>query len=365
MKRNLCLLLSLVMLFSIGLSAWAEGNADDPASAETSSQTAAQETGKWSKADIIKMSNYMNCDFYKRSGDWLLRCIFANSKSTCKSTNLISNESITFGNVPLFIIPDGLWVIYLDNNNGKTSINRVRVSGGDNKVLISQNNIPEFSKGEFSSLLEYNGYLYFAFNDESGKEIMGGLYRANKDGSDITLILDKPVYYPYFIGDKLYYQDDHDESKLHVCNADGSDDRVFIDDFCFDYITDGEVFYFTSFDGQFEWDENHRMTNGNTLKRALKKYTVGKGIETIPTAAPQCIAFDGEKIYFPDTQDSDRLYCYDTKTGDIKIMYLETWIGRTVFINDNTMLCENRDERQYFEGLVTAKTDGTSMTNTL
>ena len=309
--------------------------------------------------DILKMSNFMNGGGFARTGKWSLRWSFTDSYIRLKSVNALAGESaiISAGNEwPKYLVAEDMWVTYVPNDG--SAVKRIRVTGGDAKVLVSAADFEQ--KGIIQFLQEYNGSYYFTFNNESVYPITGTYYRMDKDGGNIVPVLEKAVYYPYIIDDQIYFQDDNDGSRLHVCNLDGSEDHVFIDDFCFDFVFDGKAVYYTSYNNKVEWDENNKATNMNDLHRALKIYHIDTGeTEVIEEAQPHLIACNGEYVYYIDLGDSDRLYSYNIRTGAIEPMYFETYFSQLTFIDKNTAFCVDRDAKGYVEkGILRLNMDG-------
>lgn len=356
MKRTIALLLALVLLLALGAPAWAEDKpAEEPAAEETRERL--------TKEEIIRMSNFMNGNDYSVNGTWQVYETSSDNGFFGRIYNRRSGESVSLGENASYIIPDGLYVIYMNwekNSFSSDSIKRTRVTGGNSRVLISKNDIPDTQTGVFQFLQEYDGHLYFAFNNESGSTVTGGFYRADMDGTHIKKILDKAVYYPYFVGGRLYYQDDADDCRLHVCNPDGSGDSVFIDDFCYEFITDGEVFFYDSYDKPVEWDDYHRPVNENSLRRVLKMYSPETGIRMIEGFGARDIAYDGEKVYFSEPEDSWRLYSYDPQTEAIDAMYLQKNVNLKIFTGSNSLRCMITNSNNYYEKYMTAALDGTS-----
>ena len=364
MKKKLMVVLSLLLVLSMltGVAACAESET----AAEEQTAPAGQGIGTMSSDDIMAMSNYMNKGNIAKSGKWTLRWTFANNRIRLKSINTLSGESAVISSgedSPEEIYTDGVWVTYLADDGKSNSIKRVRVTGGEESVLIGINDVEQ--KGAIQYLLEYGDYYYFSVNNEASTGTTGTLYRADKDGGNITVILEKPVYYPYIINDRLYYQDDLDDCKLHVCNLDGSGDEVFIDDFCYQYVTDGKIVCYNTYNGEVEWNDYHQPTNTQDLRRVLKIYHLDDGsTEVIEDVHPMLIAFNGDKVYYLEELDSKRLYSYDIKTGMIDAMYFETYLYFLMFMDSNHILCVNQDKSEYVEdGMLLVNLDGTGISS--
>lgn len=316
---------------------------------------AENETTKLTPDEIIAMSNYMNRGGVSFSGKWKAR--WSGPNVELKSINTVSGEStiINKGKISLYINVEGLWITYLSNGNRtgleKTAeIKRVRVTGGCEETLVSNKDLP--IPGALHYLFMHDKYMYFSILDESTDPISGGFFRANKDGSNITQILNKPAYYPYIVRDKLYYQDDNDGAKLHVCSLDGSGDKVFIDDVCFGYVTDGETFYYSSL-------------NDEKNAGLLKIFHPEKGKTVISDEMPDnpSIAYDGgTTLYYTDVNDSRRLYTYDVKTGEIDNLILK---DNVICINfdqgTGNLLLIDCDKNHHFENTLSVSKDGSSV----
>lgn len=270
--------------------------------------------------EIFSMSNYMNNGSYVFSGNWLFGEGHDNHANLSRySSDLQEIVCLSKGIIPEYINIEGGWVYYLatDLNNGSTSIRRVRQSGTDETVVIRDSDVP--GDGKIVQFFIYDGHFYFPKDDESGGKAKGALYRANLDGAEITKIVDKAVYYPYIVGDKLYYQDDNDGCRLYVCNLDGTDDKVFIDDDVFAYITDGEHFYYGSKDG-------------------LKVFSPEDGIQSLGIEAYYyAFAYDGFLLYYADATDDYRFYSYNPITKDISLVSDDTYVNGFILLSEGVL----------------------------
>lgn len=394
MKRTLSRILSLLLILSVLSSALAF--AEDSDAAETPDQettvedTATEEAApvetpaeeadgpedtdtakadapkKLSPAEIIAMSNAMNRGGVSRSGKWTVRWAYDNGNLRMRSINTATGESRIIGSnaQPWDMIADGIYVTYISSKSSSDNgeIRRVRVSGGDDHTLIDCTKLGFL--GQFHHLIEYDDHYYFAVNNNKTSPITGTFFRSDKDGENIVPILEKAVYYPYIIDDKIYYQDDNDGSRLHVCNLDGSGDQVFIDDFTFEFFTDGVSFYYDSVEPKPEFDEKNKITNEADLKRVLKIYTPGEGTVVVPEVSPRTMAFDGSTIYYAATDDEERLYTYNLATGKIDVLSFNDYIVYTVFYNSSTLLCIDTT-KSALENVIFMNTDGTGLSDAM
>lgn len=126
-----------------------------------------------------------------------------------------------------YLHKDGDYLYYLRNYE---AVCRVNLDGSAPEVLY---------EGECDYLLLHEGMLYFC--DENAH-----LLSCQLDGSDVKTVIDKAVYYPYFIcTDWLIFQDDADGEKLHLFNTTAGEDITLTENPSFHPILDGTMLYFT------------------------------------------------------------------------------------------------------------------------
>ncbi|MBQ9988796.1 MAG: DUF5050 domain-containing protein [Clostridia bacterium] len=95
---------------------------------------------------------------------------------------------------------DGDYLYYLRDYE---AVCRVNKNGGDVKTLY---------KGNCDYLLIHEGRLYFTDEDYH-------LVSTDMDGKDLKTVVDKEIYYPYFICTNwMVFQDDADNESLHLYN---------------------------------------------------------------------------------------------------------------------------------------------------
>lgn len=327
-----------------------------------------QQIGEWTKSDIIQMSNYMNEGLVYQTGKWILeQGVFDDIKNKplhLEAYNLVSEENATISQeTPAYITGDGLWIVFCAADEKAPSIKKVYVTGGSEQTLIEQKDLQ--IGGSIFSMQVYDGYIYFSVNDESNPPIKGQFLRADMDGKNITTIIDKAVYYPYIIDNKIYYQDDADKNRLHVCNLDGSDDQVFIDDQCYQYIYDGISFYYTSYDGVVEFDDNGMIANYSDITHVLKKYTPDEGVEVFNNVHPFSIAYNGETLLFTNELDEYRLYSYDISTRTVDPLYFADYLYFLNFFDEKRIYAWDCNDCGEIEDFILATTDGSTFISLL
>lgn len=107
---------------------------------------------------------------------------------------------------------------------------RVNTDGSDSKVLY---------EGACDYLQIHEGRLYFA--DENYHFVS-----TDMNGGDLQTVVDKEIYYPYFIGsDWMIYQDDADDESLHLYNTTHGTDLNITYVPSYNPILDGHFLYYT------------------------------------------------------------------------------------------------------------------------
>lgn len=117
------------------------------------------------------------------------------------------------------------------------SLVRMDRDGGNMETLYA---------GEDCNYLQIrNGRLYFT--DENNYFVSADL-----DGGDRQTVLDRPVFFPYFLDDGLLlYQDDGDGESLHLLDTFSGEDRKLTDRRSFSPVVAGSfVYYLTAAEGE-------------------------------------------------------------------------------------------------------------------
>lgn len=72
------------------------------------------------------------------------------------------------------------------------------------------------------------------------------------------------------INDNIYYQDDNDYCRIHVCDLDGSNDRVFINEYVYAFIFNGTDFHYLTYEDKNLKSDEIINDEDNKLKRIVK-----------------------------------------------------------------------------------------------
>lgn len=115
-----------------------------------------------------------------------------------------------------------------------SAICRVPLAGGDVEVLYD---------GACDYLQIYHGRLYFTDADYH-------FVSTDMDGNNLTTVVDRELYYPYFICENwIVFQDDADDESLHLYNIAHDADVNITYVPSYQPILDGSYLYFVMYDG--------------------------------------------------------------------------------------------------------------------
>ena len=200
----------------------------------------------FSEEETRTMSRYMLQGRYWSDGSVLYGMAFDKNSSL---PNLICTSVDLSGALPslspytvldrhvnaTFLTPvsDSLIYIRHDRDSGISSLTRLNLESFTAEILTD--NIPELSY-----LSYHNNRLCFTGENHH-------YYSSALDGSDITPILEKEVYYPYFISDDwLLYQDCADNESFHLFRLSDRADVALTSVPSFHPIVTGSALYFLS-----------------------------------------------------------------------------------------------------------------------
>ena len=128
-------------------------------------------------------------------------------------------------------VPGGLVFIRHDRDADTSSLARLNLESLTVEILTD--NIPYLSYLSFR-----NNRLYFTGEDHH-------YYSSAPDGSDLTPVLEKEIYYPYFISDDwLLYQDCADNESFHLFRLSDGADVVLTSVPSFHPVISGSMLYF-------------------------------------------------------------------------------------------------------------------------
>lgn len=208
-----------------------------------------------SDAGSLQMANHMSVDRACTDGDVLYTFDFdaafepvlvrfkITEKGLAERTELISGcvpEYLTLYDGRLYFVSDG-------------AVQSVKTDGKDRKTL---------AENVSGDLMIADDMLWYRDAD-------GRFCRAQLDGKNAEVVIDKLCFYPYAAGDVIIYQDDADGETLHICSPEKQLDGRLTDIPAYEYVILGDALYFTTLtenglcparlgaDGEVEVFSNH------------------------------------------------------------------------------------------------------------
>ena len=345
MKRTLSALVILVLTIGMLTQAACKTanvalpSKDASANAESDQQQVTQETPEptaeptpappltgltLTEEQIEENGNRMNEPSFYMSGDWIFGQSWdEDGQSIFVKVREGGNDAMVLdqGFATCITVADGY--IYYDTatSDEDYGIYRMRLSGEGKELVVK-------SYGEFQIVGDqiYYADTMYAYSDEqqnSGSDTVKPsechLMRANLDGTNPVEVIAKPTFYFTVFDDGILYQDDNDNSALHVCALDGNADRKIADGFAFSPIYDGEYVYYTV-----------RADLEEGTKTAVCRVRIdGTEQEVISDqqVSDSFLLFE-DKIYYTNGEDSDRVYCMDKDGSNITLVTQDAYVGR-------------------------------------
>ena len=168
--------------------------------------------------ETAAMSTFMSGGFYAIEGNSVFGDVFdSNGTAEFARMDLVQNGSfadvdsslvLEKGIVPTYVTVYGDDVYYIHGGND-SGLYKVSKDGGTPQLIVAD---------AVAYLQIRGGKLYYCDSSYTFRE-------AELDGSNSVPVLDKEIYYPYFVNDQWFiYQDDADDESLHLRHARSGED---------------------------------------------------------------------------------------------------------------------------------------------
>lgn len=260
-----------------------------------------------SSKETIDLSNYMCYGGATISGKFYFGVMLKNKKFAGIGKMLLANISdkavLLKGQISAFINVNQGWLYYINcSKKNQYTIEKMTISGENKTTLVKP------SEGELQWMFIYNDRIYYAVKKEvkNGTD-RGGLYSVNLNGSGKQTILSKPVDCPYILNGQLLYADSNDKGRLHICDIDGKNDSMLIDDNVCNWVTDGNSIYY--------------LKENSSERCVIRSYDLkSKEIKTIISDDVSYMGMHDDFIYYSNKDDAGRLYSYNIYTGNIDVL---------------------------------------------
>lgn len=209
----------------------------------------------------------------------------------------------------------------------------------------------------------YDGKIYYAENKETKNDrITGGFYCTDLKGKNKKTILKKATYFPYIYNDKIYYQDDNDKCKMHVCNMDGSNDKALINNCIYQYIIDGEYIYYKAAKKMPKFNKNKRIVDEESVKYSIYRCNLDGTKDEVVVGSADVIdmAMNKNTIYYTDRNDDFRMYSMDKESGNIDLVTQSNKITNISMFEKGIYYFDYDNKGEYIDHMYYADLDGTS-----
>ncbi len=278
-----------------------------------------------SQDEISEAGNRANVSTFLKDGDW----IYGHAWDADGGSILVKvredgkDATVLDEGIAQYLTSNGGYLYYSKaTSETDYGIYRMRLSGQGKERVVK-------AYGDFQivgdSIYYANTiYIYSEENQNSGSVTVKSsechLMRANLDGSDPVEIIAKPTFYFNVYDNGILYQDDNDNSALHVCALDGSADRKIADGFAFMPIFDGEYVYYTK---RVDLDSTAtiwRVKIDGTGEEQISKETVSDSF-----------LLYGDTIYYTSDVDGERIYSMNRDGTGITLISQDGPIGNVQF----------------------------------
>ena len=225
--------------------------------------------------------------------------------------------------VPYYTTVSGEYVYsVMQSEDGKNNLYRARLGGEDSTKLLS--NVTYFRI--------VDGHLYYCKVDSENQEQTKSFCRANLDGKEEEVILDKEIYCPYIVGDELFYQDDNDGETLHKYDVSSKEDIKITDEATYEYVLIDDSLY--CIQGEDSMRGQIVRVDLSTLRKDLIFDGAGTG-PLIPV---------GDLIVFQNANDNYRLYSTDKNGDNINLITQDDYVTDVQVFEDKLVYWDCNSE---------------------
>ncbi|MBR0537966.1 MAG: DUF5050 domain-containing protein [Clostridia bacterium] len=375
MKKTIAVLLVLTLLASCLFSGCfavrklRHADASDPTAAETVTEPETEPEPKtlvnadgFTAEDAAVMGNWMQGGMFIEKDGWVygpeswltknftLTEMLPDGTGQSELTDVYANQ--------MAFMDDWLYFLAYDHSTKGYSVRRIRTSGEDEQILVPEQEGSE----QIMYMFLCEGYVYYAINDESADVVTGRLVRCDPDGGNPLLILSKPVYLPYCVGDSILFQDDNDAGTLHRCDPDGQNDVRILDCYTYDYVCDGKSIYYKAYEEDLTVEEIEN--NGKAHKLIVRKCDLnGENREDVVTSCGvNNFNLVGDKLYYVNSDDQTTIYVHDLTDGTERQLLADPYIPEVFYINGQIWFMQSASDFSYVKVIGHVETDGTGMT---
>ncbi len=246
------------------------------------------------------------------------------------------------------IVDNYIYYMLLDDND--YGIYKMRTSGSGRQLVVKVQGSMQIADGQ----IYYASWDYESETDAAGNPIKvlpeySHLYRCELDGSNVTEIIAKPTFHFYVFNDGILYQDDNDNSSLHICDLDGTNDIKLNDSASYYPLYDGEYIYYV-----------HEAILGDAKSRSIWKVkpdgSADQLVANYEVSSGMLMSYDG--IFFVYGADSDRIYRVNKDGSGIMLITQDIHAERIQLFYNYLKYTKCTDDYKYIEGNYFCDYDG-------
>lgn len=279
---------------------------------------------KYNSKDTAALNNFMlDGNYYISNGKLYGKFFNKDGKSILGSCELSGGNKPEIGNVSAlapggnakFITENNGYLYYLWAADGKESICRVSMDGGDPEVL---------REGECDYVQVRYGKVYFT--NENFR-----LCSMKLDGKKEHVVIDKAVFVPYVVDKNwIVYQDDADGEHLHIGTLDGKYDVSFTGERSYTWtVIDRDMYYASTTDEKDAVKHKCQLHKLNTVdfKNLADENAVGTEIsdgfmgDVFAVNKDSVFGGDGESVALKDWKTINNTL-YEMSNQPVHLLYL-------------------------------------------
>lgn len=204
-------------------------------------------------------------------------------------------------------------------------------------------------------LFIYENQLYYTPVNTGKTTIDGGettinLMKCDLDGSNQEVVLNKEVYYPYIINNKLFYQDDNDQETEHVYDLTTKEDARVTDEKTYCFLAYGHYGYYINADIYSEqYSGSLRRVDLNTGETSTLRDRVYS----------EMLLISNDRLYFDSEEDNANIYSVNLDGQDLRKVSTEGYCSHAVIWNGK-LYYDSLDEEGFIDKIVVCNLDGSN-----
>ena len=174
------------------------------------------------------------------------------------------------------------------------------------------------------------------------------MYRCDLNGKNVEVVIEKPVYYFTVFGNQILYQDDKDQTTLHIYDIATKDDCRVNSDRAFWPIFDGQHIYYLT-------DSAEPGSYKFKLRKMLPDGTDSEAIDI------DCymggFLLRGDYVYYINMNDGARVYRSLKDGSGVELVTQDGNVGNIQWVK-NSLVYMCMSESGYIDGIYICDTDG-------